>query len=393
MVESSPSPSRPGPGQALLFLALALWLALVPLAVMAALSALNGSSPSILVQLGLALPGNPLLPEWALGLVAAAVTLGLHLLAFVPLYLVTRRAGHEFMHTVAALLIAIAVFQSLNALARLPWPPGDSISPATKPTSVAAMRLVLGLPFLFFGLGWIEARRHGGSLLQAWHRVGLRLWLNPSAMWLALAAAALIVWPWVLVGSLGSLGTTLASVMQALPNALGEEFLFRGFVFAWLWRALAVPVRGDKQVERAPAPRTRGRFWAAAASLLLFVAAQGSTVLPFADWGVLLHFAAALFLGLLVTELTVRAGGSIWPAVVVHFLYNWFHYAFVDPRSTEEILHWLVLAWAPLAAGAIGLLLWVGRKMMGLGLLAIGGERFHRLVWLWVLGCYVLPCI
>jgi len=65
-------------------------------------------------------------------------------------------------------------------------------------------------------------------------------------------------------------------------------------------------------------------------------------------------------------ELTVRAGGSVWPAVIVHFMYDWFHFAFVDPRSEEEMLHWLVMVWAPLAAGGVGLLLWLGRKVTAL---------------------------
>jgi hypothetical protein len=202
----------------------------------------------------------------------------------------------------------------------------------------------------------------GRSLIDAWRRVGLRLWFNSSAMWLALGTGAVIVWPWVLAGSLGSIGTTAANVLQVLPNALGEEILFRGFAFAWLWRALAVSPQSSPQAEEAP---TRGGRWmAAAGSLLLFVAAQGGTVLPSGDWGSLLRFGAGLLLGLLAIELTVRAGGSIWPAVVVHFLYDWFHVAFVDPRSNEEILHWLVQVWAPVAAGGVGLLLWMGRKIV-----------------------------
>ncbi|MGC9335071.1 MAG: S8 family serine peptidase, partial [Anaerolineae bacterium] len=86
-------------------------------------------------------------------------------------------------------------------------------------------------------------------------------------------------------------------------------------------------------------------------------------VLPMGDLGVLPRFGAALLLGLLVTELTVRAGGSIWPAVVAHFLYDWFHFAFVDPRSREEVLHWVVQGYAPLAAAGMGLVLWLARKV------------------------------
>lgn len=346
--KSFSSPSRPGLGQWLIFLALAAWLTAVPLAVTGALSVLTDSPPAVLVQLDLVVPGSPLLPDWAFGLLATGLSLALQLLVAVSLFLVSRRAGRGFLHTIATLLIAIALFQALNALARLPWA-GEDWSPFSAGwVATAVLRLALGLPFLLLGLGWVEARRHGGSLVKAWQRVGLRLWLNPSAMWLALGAGVVIVWPWVLVGSLGSPGMTTASVLQALPNALNEEVLFRGFAFAWLWRA------------------SRSRTGAAAASLILFAAAQGGTVLPVGDWVALLRFVSALLLGLLLTELTVRAGGSIWPAVIVHFLYDWFHLAFADPRHNEEVLHWLVQVWAPMVAGALGLLLWLGRKAIDL---------------------------
>ena len=134
------------------------------------------------------------------------------------------------------------------------------------------------------------------------------------------------------------------------PTPWAKEILFRGFAFAWLWRA------------------ARSRSGGAVGSLILFVAAQGGTALPNGDLAALARFPVALFLGALTLELTVRAGGSIWPAVVVHFLYDWFPLAFADPRSREEVLHWLALAWLPLATGGTGFLLWVGRvARRGLG--------------------------
>jgi hypothetical protein len=332
-------------------LAAAAWLAVVPLAVTAALAAVTHQSPAILVELGAAVPREPILPEWAFGLLATALSLGLNLLISLPLYFATRQQGREFLHTAATLLVAIALVQTLNALTSLACGtlPGEGSDPLTSSrTCAAALRLALVLPFLLLGLGGLEARRQNLSLIQAWRRVGLRLWLNPAAIWLALVAGAAIVWPWVLVGSLGSPGTTMANLLQALPNALHEEILYRGLAFAWLWRV------------------ARGRTGAAVGSLILFIAAQGGTVLPTGDWGALLRFAAALSLGLLAIELTVRAGGSIWPAMAVHFLYDWFHFAFADPRSREEVLHWLVQVWAPLAVGGMGLLLWLGRKAMAL---------------------------
>jgi subtilisin family serine protease len=323
------------------------WLSLVPLAVTAVLQVLTHSLPDILVQLELVAPERAVLPEWSLGLLSILLTLGLNLLFFLPVRLVTRERRDELLHVSATLLMAIAGFQALNALALLPsqWAVEGQPGPLPAGTLIsAALRLALGLAALLLGLGLMEARRQGSSLPVAWRRVGLRLWFKPSAFWLALACGAVIVWPWVIAGSLGSPGTTAANLLQSLPNGLNEEILFRGFAFAWLWRAAGARSRG------------------AVASLVLFVAAQGATVLPYGDWGALPRFLAALMLGLLCVELTVRAGGSIWPAVTVHLLYDWLRYAFVDPRFLEEIPLWLAQAWAPLAAGGLGLLLWAGRK-------------------------------
>ena len=340
-------PRRLGCGQWLALLALAGWLALMPLAVTSILQALTDSPPEFLVQLELVASGQALLPAWAFGLLATALTLGLHLLVFVPLLFATRGRGADFLSTTARLSIAITLVQALNALAQLlgqPLAESDSVSAMVAPAVTAAVRLGTVLPLLLLGLGQVEARRQVGSLLGAWRRVGLRRWFNSSALWLAVAGGAVVVWPWVVVGSLGSPGTTAANLLQALPNALNEEILFRGFALAWLWRV------------------TRSRRGGAVASLILFVAAQGGTVLPGGDWEALLHFVSALLLGLLTLELTVRAGGSIWPAVVVHLTYDWFRFAFVDPRSVEEAWLWLARVWAPLAAGGLGVALWVGRK-------------------------------
>jgi hypothetical protein len=345
--------ARPGWRQWLIFLAMAAWLALVPLAVMAGLSFLMGHTPDSLVELELVGRSQGGIPAWSFGLLSTGLTLALNLVAFLPLYLWSR--GRPFLRAAASLALAITLVQTLEALAGVSTRllPETALLPVTRDqTFQATLRLVLVLPTLLLALGSVRPRAtglqqgEGRSLPQVWRRVGLRLWFDPSAAWLGLAAAAVIVWPWVVVGSLGSPGTTWANVIQALPNALRDEILFRGFALAWLW------------------PAVRGRTRAAAASLILFVAAQGGTVLPTGDLTAVPRFAAALGLGLLLTELTVRAGGSVWPAIAVHFLYDWFHLAFVDPRSQQEYLHWAARAWAPLAAGGLGLLLWVGRKIV-----------------------------
>ena len=340
-----PNSPPPALGEWLVVIVLALWLAMVPLATMFALTALNQGPPTILVQLGLLQPGNPILPEGVLGLLAIGLTLGLHLSVFIPAYAIARRYSRKFLKTVTILLVAIALYQMLDAVAKLPSLANGGIHPPSIWTLTAVLRLVLVLPYLLLGVAALEARRQGSSLIVAWRRVGLRLWLNPSSVWLALGVAAVIVFPWVLVGSLGSKSTSAASLIQALPNAVNEEILFRGIAFAWLWRA------------------ARGRGGGAAGCLLLFVAAQGGSVLPGGDLEALPRFVSALLVGLLFTELTIRAGGSIWLAVVVHFLYDWFPLAFVDPRSREEVLHWLVRIWMPLSAGGLGLILWLSRRV------------------------------
>jgi hypothetical protein len=342
--------TRPGIGQWLLLLVLAGWLAFAPLVVTAVLMAVTDSPPLFAVQMGLAAPGEPGLPRWVLGLLTTGLTLALNLLLFAPLWFATRRRAGSFAHTIVVLSITIAVVQALGALASLACRPpteGLSIPASAGCIAAAVLRLVLILPFLLLVLGKIEARTRGGSRRDAWRRAGLRRWVNASAMWLALAAGAVIVWPWVVAGSLGSSGTVVANLVQALPNALNEEILFRGFALSWLWWA------------------ARGRGAGAVASLILFVAAQGGTMLPHGDYWALGRFVSALTLGLLVVELTIRSGGSIWPAVIVHLLYDWFRLAFVDPRTLEEPTLLLARIWAPLAAGGLAVLLLLGRKIAG----------------------------
>lgn len=348
---------RPGLGQWALFVVLAFWLAIVPLGVTSVLSALDDSLLLGMVQSELVPPGSLPVPAWALGLLATTLTLGFHLAVFAPLQAVTRKPGREFLSTTATLLVALSLFVALNSLARLPAVEDGTTVSVTSRTIVASLRLALVLPFLLLGLGGLEARDQKHSLRVGWRRVGLRPWLNPAAIWLSLGATALIVGPWVLVGSLGSVGATWATVIQALPDGLGDEILFRGFAFAWLWRVV------------------HNRGGAATGSLVLFVAAQGGSILPAGGLETLPRFAEALMLGLLVTELTVRAGGSIWPAATMHFLYVWFPLAFVDPRSRDEILHGLVRIWMPVAAGGLGLLSWLGRMVA----LSFSSRRRSRL--------------
>ncbi|MBN1136918.1 MAG: S8 family serine peptidase [Anaerolineae bacterium] len=336
---------RPDRGRWLGLFLLAGWLAVVPPLVVGGVSLLAGAPPYLWVQLSLLPPAEPLLPGWAIGLISIGGSLALHLSLFVPVYGISRRPGREFLHLAVRLMIVIALSQALGALAALPLP-GDVY--LAGPVRAALLRFALVVPFLLVGMGHLEARRRGGRLQAAWRRFGLCRPPDPAVVWLALAAGAVVAWPWVVVGSLGSPSTTAANLLMAVPDALGEELLFRGVALAWLLAAL----QGEANSRRR----------AAAGSLLLFVAAQGGAILPAGDWAGLLRFLTALPFGLLALELTIRGGGSIWPAVAVHLIYRWFRLAFVDPRSQEEVLHWLASAWMPLAAGGLGLILWLWRR-------------------------------
>jgi subtilisin family serine protease len=367
--------SKPTWGQWAVFLLLSTWLAVVPIAITVLLSTLNNSPPYFLVQLGFVAQGRAILPDRALDLYATVLTLGVQLLVFVPLYVLratrstrfARKRKDDFLQVATTLLIAVALFQTLNSLAALPFSVENPVRSVSADTLTALLRLALVLPFLLFGLGWVEARWQGVSFPQAWRRVGLRPWLNPSAQWLALGIGAVIIWPWVLFGSLGGPGTTAANLLQALPIALNAEILFRGFALAWLWRA------------------AHSRNGAAIGSLILFVASQGGAALPLggtateitAAFGVPMRFISALFLGLLTMELTIRAGGSIWPAVMVHYIAAWFPLAFIDARSHGERLelsHLWAWGWALVAIAGLGLALVLGRLLME----ALRGQAARR---------------
>ena len=360
-----PSPAvRPGCGQWLALGGLAAWLAVVPVLVTPVVLYLGATPSPTNVQLGLTSPTNPILPAWAAGALGTLLGLGLHLAVLLPVWLAGRRRGSSFVGTWAGLGAVVAIYLALVALAQLPWPADaeDPFGPGC--TRTAALQLGLTLSFLLLVGGSIEVRRHGGSLAAAWRALGLRL--RPSglvlpALCVALVASAITLWPWVVAGSLGSVGTTAMNAFQSLPRALGEELLFRGMALIWLWRAAGGESRPASADSGGGIVSGPAGSLAAAGSLLLFVAAQGGALLPTGDWSGLGRFVAALCLGLLFTELAVRAGGSIWPAVVAHFLYDWFHLAFVDPRTQAEILHWLALRWAVIVSGGLGLLLWLVR--------------------------------
>lgn len=92
-------------------------------------------------------------------------------------------------------------------------------------------------------------------------------------------------------GSGGMLSLILATVFLGIVTPLGEEFLFRGAVANALLRY--------------------GRIIAVVGSAIIFAVMHGINFV----------FPAALIAGLVTAEI-FRRSGSIWPAVVVHVVFN-----------------------------------------------------------------------
>ncbi|PSN15687.1 CPBP family intramembrane metalloprotease [filamentous cyanobacterium CCT1] len=92
-------------------------------------------------------------------------------------------------------------------------------------------------------------------------------------------------------GSGGVLSLILATLFLGLLTPLGEELLFRGVIANLLLR--------------------HGPFFGVVSSALLFAFMHGINIV----------FPAALVMGLVGAEL-LRRSGSVWPAVVVHVVFN-----------------------------------------------------------------------
>ncbi len=92
-------------------------------------------------------------------------------------------------------------------------------------------------------------------------------------------------------GSGGVLSLILATLFLSLLTPLGEELLFRGVIANLLLR--------------------HGAFFGVVSSALIFAFMHGINIV----------FPAALVMGLVGAEL-LRRSGSVWPAVVVHVVFN-----------------------------------------------------------------------
>jgi serine protease AprX len=313
---------KPGCAEFLLILVMLLWFALVPFGLLAMVSLLRR------------------LPAVTRDPVIILVFLVLCLVVYLPLIGLT--AGRRHLRRARAVALSLGSVSLYLAL----WTIGGILFP-TKPTAATAVRLLILAPYLLTGLAWLHARERGLSWREVMVEIGLGRPLRPRLLLMALAMGAVLVMPWPLVGSLGSVWGSLGNLLQALPDGLLVEILLHGFILTWLSQVYT---------------RRGGPVWLSSLMLGLL---QTGNVLSFAaltstDALLLPPFAAAgsVILGLLLAQLQLSSGGYLLAPITVAYLYRVVPLLFVDPRSEFEVLHIGAHIYMIMAAAIIALLLW-----------------------------------
>jgi subtilisin family serine protease len=286
------------------------WLALAPLIALVGGMIIFQYIPKSFSAFSL--PPRPgILPEPVIGLIISLGSFLLQTIVFFPLWLITRkRANWEPLHAIASGLLATAIYLLAWSLAGLPFS-GQSAWPSV-------LRIVLTSAFL---LAWLRPIRR---LVPA----GLG---RPAAstLLLALGAAAVLVLPWLVLGSLGTAAQTLSALVQAFSYGAGEELLLRALIPALLARATGRPRLGFLL------------------GLLIGLAMQPGYILPLGDWMSFFRLFNAVAVGLLATEFAAR--GSLWPAILVHTAFEFGFPGWVDSRMEFSMPH-------PAAMESLGLM-------------------------------------
>ncbi len=207
------------------------------------------------------------------------------------------------------------------------------------------LRLLLGIPTLLGLGGWLVAQVRGSSLREAWAYLGLT---HPGSVGWGLAAAAIVVWPWLVVGALGDAGQSASLAFQSIVSGLLTEGLWRGLALALL---LTV---------------ARRRWVAGLLGGLLYCAYEiGLLALGQSELS-LWEAVTTLALAFLIIELWARPGPGregIWGASLFHILYLSFPTLFADPRLELEGTHLAVRVYMPAATLLCGVLLYGSRKL------------------------------
>ncbi len=290
-----------------------LWFLLAPLAVATASALVAEGTPE----------------AWIMALISGGLQIGGLLVAAAAGRLLYGR-GRLYFSSIVLLVAAGWLLFSGLARAQLPG---------------AGLQLLLGVLYLFLlgGLlvGWLL---HSGLRL-AWARMGLTR--SGSLGW-GLVASALVLWPWVLVGSLGDWRDSLNLFSESLVSGMLLELLWRGLALS-----LLVSVTGRR--------RTAGLLAALAYVAYEIVALS----LGSSDTGIW-EVATVVTVALLSTELWAHSGvgkEGIWGAVAFHVLYLAFPRLFMDTRVELEPGHAAVQIYMPVATGLVALGLYLGRKL------------------------------
>lgn len=318
---------RVGCGQGILNTTLIFWFGLAPIGV----AALSGS----------ALDGVPALAI-ALG---ALVLLG----PFVALALLVRR--RDRWKTTAALASALTIaagYLLLDAVLAELIASDAIFTPLRKHLLIAAVRLATMIPYALFA-AWLAPRLAGRAPGRLWDELGLNR-LRWSTTLLALALAAVVTLPWPLTGALGDSLDSLGLTLQMLARVVPWVLLGWGVIFPLLTAASA-------------------RTWTAAlATILIAALATVGGLLPGDNWNALGDALLLLPAAFLLTELRARERSS-YPLLLFALLYRVTAVLFVDPRDAlaqgiPEPQHILAHGIAMLSATALGLALWVGRRIL-----------------------------
>jgi subtilisin family serine protease len=289
-------------------------------------------------------------PATGLGAAAwLAVALAGQLVVLVPVARVARDRNPGLWAVAWALAAAAAYAFALGLVAAL-VPHGDMRGPSL---AYSLAQLAVALAVVLGPLAWAYARTRDarlpiGALLA---EIG---WRAPfeSPLLTALGVGALLLLPWLVIGSLGDASIAAGVVLGALATAIGAETLFRGIAWSLFERVFA---RGATMIVMLTA---------------VFVAFLASGVLPGGNWGALGAVGTGWGIGLLAAELRSRSR-SVWPAVAAQFCYAVALPLFVDPRSIAadliptNLYHALALAYLFVAAFGIAVLLFLERRLLG----------------------------
>ncbi len=288
-------------------------------------------------------------PESGRSLLAVVLLAGLLVFPFAALAALAHGRRWQGMKPLTLVLLGVGLYILVDTTVRAMAGPPSVEGSYERPALETILRFTL-LPLVALLLGgvglWQAGVRSRQELTQL---LGLT---RPSvaSLLLALAFIALLTLGWPLTGALGDRWTSQLILIQTLALTLPEELFFRGAVLGWLLyhfpqrRALAVLL-----------------------ALLTYITFTPSLIVPHSDWGKLVLLITALPLALLVIELRLFTS-SIWPAVLFVCLYRAAPLLFTDPRDELPLITqpWQTTArlWMILGAGALALLLWLGRRWL-----------------------------